>query len=73
MVDRALPATHVGVGSAVVKGEFTVKQLFFTALGHVMRAAHPEYTNLHIKPGQEFSIWGIVQWNVHKVKICRSQ
>ncbi len=67
VVDRALPATHGYVVIAVVDGEFTVKQLIFTAHGQVLRAAHPDYTDTPIKAGQDFSIWGVVQWNVHKV------
>lgn len=67
VVDRALPATHGCVVIAVVDGEFTVKQLLHTPDGQVLRAAHPAYSDTHIKPEQEFSVWGVVQWNVHKL------
>jgi DNA polymerase V len=67
VVDRALPAAHGCVVIAVLDGEFTVKQLLHTPNGQVLRAAHPDYPDLHIKPEQDFSIWGIVRWNVHKV------
>ncbi len=67
VVDRALPAIHGRVVIAVVDGEFTVKQLLLTPQGQVLRAAHPDYPDTPIKPGQDFSIWGVVQWNVHKV------
>lgn len=66
VVDRALPATHGCVVIAVVDGEFTVKQLLHTPNGHILRAAHPDYADMHIKPEQDFSIWGVVSWNVHK-------
>jgi len=67
VVDRALPATHGCVVIAVLDGEFTVKQLLLTAQGQVLRAAHPDYPDMPVKPEQDFSIWGVVQWNVHKV------
>ena len=67
VVDRALPAAHGCVVIAVLDGEFTVKQLLHTADGQVLRAAHPDYPDTLIKPEQDFSIWGIVSWNVHKL------
>ena len=39
----------------------------YTPAGKVLRAAHPDYSDMPIKPGQDFAIWGVVQWNVHKV------
>jgi DNA polymerase V len=67
VVDRAVPAAHGSVVVAVVDGEFTVKQLLYTPQGKVLRAAHPDYPETPIRPEQDFSIWGVVQWNVHKV------
>jgi DNA polymerase V len=66
VVDRALPATSGRVVIAVVDGEFTVKQLLHTPEGVVLRAAHPDYVDTCIRPEQDFSIWGVVSWNVHK-------
>lgn len=67
VVDRALPATNGCVVIAVIDGEFTVKQLMHTPQGQVLRAAHPDYPDISVKPEQDFSIWGVVQRNVHKV------
>lgn len=67
VVDRALPATHGCVVIAVVDGEFTVKQLLHTPGGQILRAAHPDYSDMHIKAEQDFAIWGVVNWNVHKL------
>ena len=67
VVDRALPAKDGGVVIAVVDGDFTVKQLIHTPQGQLLRSAHPDYPDMLIKPEQDFSIWGVVQWNVHKV------
>lgn len=67
VVDRSLPATHACVVIAVLDGEFTVKQLLHTPDGQVLRAAHPDYPDTLIKPEQDFSVWGVVSWNIHKV------
>jgi len=67
VVDRALPAAHGCVVIAVLDGEFTVKQLLHTPEGQVLRAAHPDYPDTLIKPEQDFSVWGVVSWNVHKL------
>ena len=67
VVDRSLPAAHGCVIVAVIDGEFTVKQLLYTPQGKVLRAAHPDYPEIAITAGHDFSIWGVVQWNVHKL------
>jgi DNA polymerase V len=67
VVDRALPAKDGCVVIAVLDGEFTVKQLINTPQGQLLRSAHPDYPDMQIKPEQDFSIWGVVQWNVHKI------
>jgi len=67
VVDRALAATDGSVVIAILDGEFTVKQLVHTQHGQLLRSAHPYYPDMPIKPEQDFSIWGVVQWNVHKV------
>lgn len=67
VVDRAVPAVHGSVVVAVVDGEFTVKQLLDTPQGRVLRAAHPDYPEVAVRPEQDFALWGVVQWSVHKV------
>lgn len=67
VVDRSVPATHGCVVVAVVDGEFTVKQLLYTPQGKVLRAAHPDYPEVAVKAEHDFSIWGVVQWNVHRL------
>ncbi len=67
VVDRSVPAAHGSVVVAVVDGEFTVKQLLYTPHGKALRSAHPDFPDIAVKPEQDFSIWGVVQWNVHKV------
>lgn len=67
VVDRALPATHGCVVIAVIDGEFTVKQLLNSPEGQILRAAHPDYSDLLVQPEQDFAIWGVVSWNVHKI------
>ena len=68
VVDRALPVTHGCVVIAVLRGEFMVKQILYSPDGQILRAAHPAYPDLHIKAERDISIWGVVSWNVHKLK-----
>jgi DNA polymerase V len=67
VVDRSVPATHGCVVVAVIDGEFTVKQLLYTPQGKVLRAAHPDYPEIAVSAEHDFSIWGVVQWNVHRL------
>jgi DNA polymerase V len=66
VVDRSAPIFSGCLVIAIVENEFTVKQLLITPEGQVLRAAHPSYPDIVIKSGQNLSIWGVVQWNVHK-------
>ncbi len=71
VVDRSVPATHECVVVAVVDGEFTVKKLLYTPQGKVLRAAHPDYPDVAVTAHHDFSIWGVVQWNVHRLQTMR--
>jgi hypothetical protein len=33
----------------------------------VLRAAHPDYPDMPVRPEQDFAVWGVVQWNVHRM------
>ncbi len=67
VVDRSLPAAHGCVVVAVVDGEFSLKQLLHTPDGQVLSAAHSACPDRPVGPEQDFSIWGVVTWNIHKV------
>ena len=66
VVDRSMPAIEGSVVIAAIDGELTVKQLVYTPTGRILRAAHPAYHDIVIQPEQDLTIWGVVQWNVHK-------
>ncbi|MDE2309292.1 MAG: translesion error-prone DNA polymerase V autoproteolytic subunit [Betaproteobacteria bacterium] len=67
VVDRSLPATHGCVVIAVVDGEFSLRQLLRTPDGPVLRAARPACPDRQLRPEQDFSVWGVVTWNIHKI------
>lgn len=67
VVDRSAVACNGSVVIAAMNGEFTVKQMIYTDNGRILRAAHPSYPDIYIKPEHDLTIWGVVQWNVHKV------
>ena len=67
VVDRAVQAAHESVVIAVVDGEFMVKQLLHTPQGYVLRSANPAYRDIAVGAEQEFAIWGVVRWAVHRI------
>jgi DNA polymerase V len=67
VVDRSMPAVDGSVVIAAIDDELTLKQLFYSGTSRILRAAHPLYPDIIVKPEQNLIIWGVVQWNVHKV------
>lgn len=67
VVDRAVPALDGSVVIAAMNGELAVKQMIFSGEGRILRTAHLFCPDIVIKPDHDLSIWGVVQWNVHKV------
>jgi DNA polymerase V len=62
-----MPAVDGSVVIAAIDDELTLKQLFYSGTSRILRAAHPLYPDIIVKPEQNLIIWGVVQWNVHKV------
>lgn len=66
VIDRSLTPTHGDIIVAVVNGEFTVKRIELTNHRCVLVAENPAYPPLEIKEGQDFQVWGIVTYIIHK-------
>ncbi|MEO5346484.1 MAG: S24 family peptidase [Magnetococcus sp. YQC-9] len=67
VVDRSIPPVSGHVVVAMLDGGFVVKQLIRRA-GHVfLRSAHPDYPEIRIDPEQEWTIWGVVRWSLHRL------
>ena len=67
VVDRAVDPTDRSVVIAVVDGAFTVKQLCRLPEGVLLRAGAPGHGDILVNPEQDFSIWGVVRWAIHRV------
>ena len=67
LVDRSIEARHGSIVLAVLNNEFTVKRLH--KRGGVIQLV-PEnriYPTISVKEGEEFSVWGVVTYNLHKL------
>lgn len=67
VVDRALDAADRSVVIAVVDGEFTVKQIRRLPEGILLRASGQDHGDILVGPEQEFAVWGVVRWSIHRV------
>lgn len=67
LVDRSLDARHGNIVLAVLNNEFTVKRLH--KRGGVIKLVpeNPRYPTITVKEGEEFNVWGVVTYNLHKL------
>ena len=66
IVDKALDAVSGKIVIAVVDGEFTVKKLILEKGRKILRAEAEGIPDLVIQPGQQFEVWGVVTYVIHK-------
>lgn len=67
VVDRSLDPADRSVVIAVIDGEFTVKQLCRLQEGVLLRSGASGHNDILVSPDQEFVVWGVVRWSIHKV------
>jgi DNA polymerase V len=60
VVDRAREPRHGDIVVAVIDNELTVKQLDTQGPTPRLRAHHPDFAVIDLRPGQELRIWGVV-------------
>ncbi len=51
---------------AEINNELVVRQLFITQSGHILRAAHPDYSDIRLDEHHQQAIWGVVNWNARQ-------
>lgn len=71
VVDCSRKATEGKIVVASYNGEDTVKRLHFytggpAGDGVVLRASNPKYEPIYIQPGDDFRIFGVVTFVIHK-------
>jgi DNA polymerase V len=62
IVDRSIEAKHEDIVIALIDNEFTVKRLMLEDDKRWLKAENPEYSDIHLKDGQEMIIWGVVTY-----------
>lgn len=66
LVDRSLTARSGDIVVAVVDNEFTIKRIFRTRDGAVLKAASRQYPDIVVTSEQDLRIFGPVTWSIRK-------
>lgn len=68
VVDRSQSAAYGDVIIAVLDGEFTVKRLGKIEGQDALIPHNRNMVPIIIAEGQEVQVWGVVRWNLHRLK-----
>jgi len=72
IVDRSLPAKSGDIVIALIDNDFTVKRLMIDNNYHPakvwLKAENSDYQNIYIEDGQELVIWGVVTYNLKRMR-----
>ncbi|EPS3298717.1 LexA family protein [Acinetobacter baumannii] len=72
IVDRSIPAKSGDIVIALIDNDFTVKRLMidtqFQPPKVWQKAENPDYQNIYIEEGQELVIWGVVTYNLKRMR-----
>lgn len=66
IVDRSLEPKDGDVAVCVLNGEFTVKRIHTRGHTLFLYPENPEYTPIPIENDDDFRIWGVVAYVIHK-------
>jgi DNA polymerase V len=66
VVDRSLPAKNGSIVIAIYNGEFTVKRLKIEGENIFLIPENKTFKAIEIKKSDEFEIWGVVSYVIHK-------
>lgn len=66
VVDRSLTAQSGSIAVCILDGEFLVKRYTLEKSGVVLWPANPAFHPIRIQPDQDFQVWGVVTWILHK-------
>ncbi|HEI8441609.1 TPA: translesion error-prone DNA polymerase V autoproteolytic subunit [Acinetobacter baumannii] len=72
IVDRSISAKSGDIVIALIDNDFTVKRLMidtqFQPPKVWLKAENPDYQNIYIEEGQELVIWGVVTYNLKRMR-----
>ena len=67
LIDRSIDPKHNSIVLAVINSEFTVKRLYKRGGVVKLVAENPIYPTIVIKEADDFMVWGVVTFNLHKL------
>jgi DNA polymerase V len=67
LIDKSIEPKHNNIVLAVLNNEFTVKRFYRRGGVFKLVAENPIYPPIVIKEGDDFSVWGVVTYNLHKL------
>lgn len=67
LIDRSIEPKHNHIVLAVLNNEFTVKRLYKRGGVVKLVAENPLYPAIVIKEADDFTVWGVVTFNLHKL------
>jgi DNA polymerase V len=69
VVDRSLDPKDGDIALCVLNGEFTLKRLKFKSNGEIyLVPENPNFKEIKVKETDDFQIWGIVTYIIHKTR-----
>ncbi|URM39550.1 translesion error-prone DNA polymerase V autoproteolytic subunit [Acinetobacter sp. AS23] len=72
IVDRSISAKSGDIVIALIDNDFTVKRLMIDSQFQPpkvwLKAENPDYENIYIEEGQELVIWGVVTYNLKRMR-----
>lgn len=72
IVDRSIAAKSGDIVIALIDNDFTVKRLMIDSQFQPpkvwLKAENPDYQNIYIEEGQELVIWGVVTYNIKRMR-----
>ncbi len=67
VIDKSLKAHSGDIVIAYFEGGFTVKRYVSKGNRHFLYPEHPEYKPIEVTHCNDFRIWGLVKFSIHKV------
>lgn len=67
LIDRSIEPQHGNIVLAVINSEFTVKRLYRRGGVIKLIPENKRYPTIVVKEEEDFSIWGVVTYNLHKL------
>ena len=68
VIDKSLEARDGDMAVCFLDGEFTLKTIRIKSEEILLEPANPDYPTIHVSADNDFVIWGIVTYCIHKIR-----